>query len=195
MAISEWAFASTNNARVEYNIRKVEFTAVEWPKVKGRTGVYEEEEKCLWDPLEKLYRDLKQNHEDRRDYARSGDFHFGEKEMRLRNPETPWWDKGLLWIYRVLSGYGERIWRPLIALGILILLCSLIYYFSLNSLAVRGGGAFFNTLLYSMRVSFLLRPDELELHGMVGLINLLQTIFSPILLGLLALAIRQRLKR
>ena len=169
-------------------------------KLKGRTGIYDEifytsdpKNKNPWDGLETLYRNLKQNYEDRKNYARAGDFHFGEKEMRLSNPETPWWDKRLLRIYWALSCYGERAWPPMLWLASVILVASFAYYFALNS--AWDWSAYVNTLLYSAQVSSLSRPTELELHGMVGLINLFQTILSPILLGLLALAIRQRLKR
>ncbi len=53
----------------------------------------------------------------------------------------------------------------------------------------------FDSLLYSARVSFLQRPDDFEWTRIGQVVNFFQTIFSPILLGLLALAIRQRLMR
>jgi uncharacterized protein YjbI with pentapeptide repeats len=49
--------------------------------------------------LERLYRELKQNCEDRKDYERASDFHYGEKEMRRQNPETKPLLKLVLWLY------------------------------------------------------------------------------------------------
>ena len=53
----------------------------------------------------------------------------------------------------------------------------------------------FDSLLYSARMSFLQRADDFEWTRVGQVVNFFQTIFSPILLGLLALAIRQRLMR
>lgn len=83
------------------DVREIEFTSVEWCRTssrwpgKGTVCVYDElcyadniEEE--WGRLERLYRELKQNYEDRKDYARAGDFHFREKEMRKHNRrDTP----------------------------------------------------------------------------------------------------------
>ena len=58
-------------------------------------------------------------YEDRRDYERAGDFHYGEKEMRRRNKETAWGLRIFLWLYRLFSGYGERYLPPLFWAGLL----------------------------------------------------------------------------
>ena len=64
------------------------------PRVGGRNRVYdevaplEEGEARQWSHIEHLYRQLKQNYEDRRDYLRAGDFHYGERDMWRKNPET-----------------------------------------------------------------------------------------------------------
>jgi hypothetical protein len=72
-----------------------------------------------WPKLERLYRELKQNHEDRRDYDRAGDFHYGEKEIRRQNPDTAWGLWFFLTLYRWFSGYGERYLPPLLWAGLL----------------------------------------------------------------------------
>src|SRR5208283_3362848 len=65
-----------------------------WPKIGSRDGVYDEivplaeGKKRAWSHIEQLYRQLKQNYEDRKDYERASDFHYGEKEMRRSNPDT-----------------------------------------------------------------------------------------------------------
>jgi hypothetical protein len=80
------------------DLRKVEITGAFWPKIGSCFGVYDEivpldgDEIRPWGHIERVYRELKQYFEDRRDHERTGDFHYGEKEMRRRNPETPWGD-------------------------------------------------------------------------------------------------------
>jgi uncharacterized protein YjbI with pentapeptide repeats len=90
------------------DLRTVELTGVLWPlfpegrlwswlRKSARQVVYDEilalelpKRSRPWEDLERLYRELKQNYEDRRDYTRAGDFHYGEKEMQRRNPRTPY---------------------------------------------------------------------------------------------------------
>jgi uncharacterized protein YjbI with pentapeptide repeats len=81
------------------DLRKVQLVGVTWPRKGRRTvicddintvklGRSEDGSARPWSQVERLYRELKQNYEDRRDYERAGDFHYGEKEMRRQNPET-----------------------------------------------------------------------------------------------------------
>ena len=108
--------------------------------------------------------------------------------MQRLNPENRhtmrWW---LLTLYKTLGGYGERVGPPLRACLLLFLTCTLIYAGCLD----LGKAA-----LHSLQTSFLLRPDTPKAFSDWGIfVATLQTILSPILLGLLALAIRQRVKR
>ncbi len=48
---------------------------------------------------------------------------------------------------------------------------------------------------YSFRVMTLLRPTDLAPIGIAKFVNALQSLLGPLLLGLFALAVRQRLKR
>lgn len=92
---------------LDTDLRKVQVTAVQWPQISHRSGVYddpriskwEESEGFPWERVERLYRQLKQNYEEQRDHGRAGDFHHGEKEMRRRNLETPLGVRVLLWLY------------------------------------------------------------------------------------------------
>lgn len=53
---------------------------------------------------------------------RAGDFHYGEKEMLRRNPDTAWHQRLIFFCYKVLNGYGENWKRPLLwALGLFLL--------------------------------------------------------------------------
>ena len=74
-----------------------------------------------WEQVERLYREVKQNYNDHRDYARAGDFHYGEKEMQRLNCRTPLSLWVFLCLYWMVSGYGERFLRPLLwAVGLLV---------------------------------------------------------------------------
>ncbi len=155
--------------------------------------------------IEQLYRQLKQNYEDRRDYERARDFHFGEKEMRRKNPKTPKALKILLWIYRLVAGYGESASRVFISAVVLLAAFAFLYLFfgifpkDEPTLAWTNPSDWPKALLYSFRVMTLLKPDELQPINDAKLIHTLiytiQSIAGPVLLGLFGLALRQRLKR
>ena len=189
------------------DVRKAEFTDVRWSRVGLRFCVHDEfaplgvlEIVRQYAKIEQLYRELKQNYEDRRDYERAGEFHFGEKVMRRRNPNTRWGLWFLLTLYSVFSGYGERYLRPLLWAGIL-LVSSAVLYFSLGlqpkSAVYQSSQDWITAFLYSLRVMTLFRADELAnpltVYGWV--VVAVESILGPLFLGLFALAVRQRLKR
>jgi uncharacterized protein YjbI with pentapeptide repeats len=189
------------------DLRNADLVGVEWPKQKGRTRLYDEvlqpatEPDCPFEHLERLYRSLKQNFEERRDYERAGEFHIGEKEMRRLNPATPLGYRILLWAYKGAALYGERALKPIGWAGALLLACVLLYF----DLGISNPGdqeyllldtsSFLRVLHYGLRVMAFLRPDNFQLSDSAKWVNTAQSILGPILLGLSALAIRQRLKR
>jgi hypothetical protein len=155
-----------------------------------------------WSQLERPYRELKQNYEDRRDYERAGDFHYGEKEMRRQNPDTAWGLRLFLTLYWLFSGYGERYLRPLLWTGLLFVGSTFGYMWwglhpkaSGSSLAWTNGWNWLQAAYYSFRVMTFLKPDDWVPAGYTHVINTFQTLLSPLFLGLFALALRQRLKR
>jgi uncharacterized protein YjbI with pentapeptide repeats len=175
-----------------------------------------------WPQLERLYRELKQNYEDRRDYERAGDFHYGEKEMRRKNPDTAWGLRVFLRLYQLFSGYGERYLRPLLWALVLLLVATVGYLWgglapkasllstkpeTTASLVMPGAvsrpaplpltqpDAWLSALHYSFRVMTLLKPDDLEPMGFAKVVQTLESLLGPLFLGLFALALRQRLKR
>lgn len=189
------------------DLRKAEITGAEWPEIGHRRGVHDEvaplkmNEKREWHHIERLYRELKQNYEDRRDYERAGDFHYGEKEMRRLNPQTSWGVRLWLTLYWLASGYGERWLRPLICSG-LLLVVSTLCYLHWGLLVFKDGGplldrgSLWEAGLYGLKVMTLLKPSNFTPLGFWGdFINTAQSVFGPILIGLFALALRQRLKR
>jgi hypothetical protein len=203
---------------LDTNLGEIGFFAVDWLAIKGRIGVYdeetlnEEEEKVgrgkrekgiLLVQLERLYRELKKNYEDHRDFERAGHFNYGEKEIRRRNPGTSRGLWVLLTLYWLFSGYGERWVRPLFWL-LLLLASSTIGYLSLGTFPIGGRNLLswtdisdcLTVFLYSLRVIFLLRPNDIALTGLgAKALHTLQSVLGPIFIALLALAVRQKLKR
>ncbi len=188
------------------DMRKAEFTDVKWPCKGGRFRVHDEDvglrkgETRSWPVIEHLYRQLKQNYEDRRDYEHARHFHYGEKEMRRRNSGWGLWI--LLSVYRCVSGYGESALCPFLwAAGLLLASTCCYLNWSLLHLNTKGPIAdpvlhWYSVGLYSLRVMTLLRPSDFIPNGFCGnLVNMLQSIFGPLLFALFALALRQRLKR
>jgi len=180
-----------------------------------RYGVYDEiallisgEPSPPLDHIERLYRQLKQNYEDQRDYERAGDFHYGEKEMRRQNRNgTPWALRRLLWLYKVVSGYGERALPPLIWAGLVLLLFAGLYmWFELSPtppnpnkvppLALTDTKTWFPAIVYSLQIMTWQKPQLYTLSDSWPIIlYTIQSLLGPLLFGLFALAIRQRMKR
>ena len=205
------------------DLRKVELTGVIWPKTEEqfrtcgiswqkpiwRYLVYDEiralkkGETRKWEYIERIYRELKQNYEDCRDYERAGDFHYGEKEMRRRNPSTSLLLKFLLTLYCWASGYGERYVRPLVWAFGLMVVCTVGYlYFGIETakggsrLALENWKDWFRVGLYSLQVMALLKPAYFIPLGTKAIfVKFIQSVLGPLFFGLFALAVRQRLKR
>lgn len=202
---------------LDTDLRKIQITRAIWARIPNRLGnrfpsregIYDgivgsrADAGYPWEGIERAYRELKQNHEERRDYERAGDFHYGEKEMRRRNPKTPWVLRTLLTLYWLLSGYGERYLRPLIWAGILLLL-SAIGYLTLGLRVKEDGGKvlamtncwdWFRSIFFSFRVMTLLKPEDLTPIRYAKIVHAFQSLLGPVFIGLFALALRQKLKR
>ena len=208
--------ADLSRARfLDTDLRQIEFTSVNW-KQKGNQDKLGDEDFEYEDPkpygkLERAYRELKQNHEDRKDFPRAGRFHFREKEMRrLNKDDTPLGTRLLLLLYKYLGGYGERIAPPLIAFLLLIFFCLAFYGFpeigglwaAENYVATDKADTLYlhrepmKFFRYSMETALLLRPRDLvPATTFSEMVRLVEMILGPVFLGLLALSIRQRVKR
>lgn len=75
-----------------------------------------EPEELTAERVAELYRLLRKAREDSKDEPGAADFYFGEMEMRRRADSTPRMEKFILWIYWLVSGYGLRGSRALVAL-------------------------------------------------------------------------------
>jgi uncharacterized protein YjbI with pentapeptide repeats len=194
---------------LDTDLRGAEFTDVTWPKIKNRDGVHDEEvlgnneRPSVYSHVERLYRELKQNREDRRDYERAGDFHYGQKEMRRKQARRFSGLRFWLNLYKWASGYGEQWLPPLLWGGLILFSCTAGYL--RWGLGIKGSCATLSwmsgfdgwrqVLDYSVRTMFLLKPDDLVATGISRHINTFQSLAGPLFLGLFALALRQRLKR
>jgi uncharacterized protein YjbI with pentapeptide repeats len=200
------------------DVRGIEFTGVLWPTLGRRLVVYDEiaspyekernisisefRARSLF-RIEKIYRQLKQNYQERCDHERVSEFHYGEKEMRRKNPTTGLALRCFLTLYWLLSGYGERYLRPLISAAILLVSSTFLYLklglhpkdASLAPFALTNTSDWLRAGHYSFRVMTLLKPDDLIPSDNAQWINTIQSILGPVLFGLFALALRQRLKR
>ncbi len=149
-----------------------------------------------WSEIERLYRQLKRNYEERGDFPRGGDFHIGEKEARRRNPETRWGPWFLLTVYRALSKYGERALPATFwLLGLVPALALFYFLLGASTCTLCGSVSYSEALLSSMEATFYpVRPVEFQ-GFWPQLLSIIQRVASPIIITLLALALRQRVKR
>jgi hypothetical protein len=200
----------TRTRLLNVDVRKIEFTNVIWPKIKGSKGVYDEiaaresGSDIPFGELARLYRRLKQNYEDNRDYGRGGDFHFREKEMMRLNPKTPLGQRVLLTLYRMTRGYGERYWAAGWFLG-LVVVCSLVSlvlgidYTASEEMqwTLRWRlDDFIRSIVYSVQTAFVRPPEYMVPANLWGeAVKVTTMILGPLFLGLFALAVRQRVRR
>lgn len=206
-------FISADLSRCRFlgtDVRKLYFLDVRWASIGGRDGVYDEVirlqpgEQRQWAQIEELYRQLKQNYEERRDYERAGHFHVGEKEMRLRNPSTRIDLRILLALYKGISGYGENYRRPFFWLVVLLLITSgtaLVHGLTMKTgtttttLLPNSLSDWRWALLYGLETIFHLPSQDFVPQGFGRVIRTTASILGPVLIALFGLALRQRLKR
>ncbi|MHC4197448.1 MAG: pentapeptide repeat-containing protein [Planctomycetota bacterium] len=73
-----------------------------------------------YEPVRRLYLELKRNFEDKEDWNTAGDFHYGEMECRRKMYGWSTFEGFLVNIYFWLSGYGERPKQAFLVLLLLI---------------------------------------------------------------------------
>ena len=65
------------------------------------------------------YRALRKGREDAKNEPGAADFYYGEMEMRRHAPNSSVAERAIIWLYWLISGYGLRALRSLIALVVL----------------------------------------------------------------------------
>ena len=150
-------------------------------------------------PVERLYRQLKTNYEEERDFKRVGDFHYGEMEMHRRGSFWRQWMPSWYNFYRVLSGYGERPLRAFIWLLLLIpAWAGLVWWLGIDQTGAQTPDNYWKTLLFIFEKATLQRPPWADIQNINWLGKLLGSLSVLILPGqaaLFILALRNRLGR
>ncbi|WP_344547420.1 pentapeptide repeat-containing protein [Actinomadura fulvescens] len=148
--------------------------------------------------LEVLYRQLRKALEDSKNEPGAADFYYGEMQMRRHSGRggRGLAERTLVWLYWLVSGYGLRAWRAITTLLVVV---------AVIAVGVKYAGfpgkpvPYIDALLYSVRSAFLINvkttnvPETVTRWGEV--FRIILRIAMPLLLGLAALAIRNRVKR
>ena len=139
-----------------------------------------------------VYRALRKGREDAKDEPGAADFYYGEMEMR--RAAASGWERALLTLYWLLSGYGLRASRSLAAFALVVTVFAvLLYLWGFQSPTPHLGGAF----VYSVESATVFfrgsGPELLTEWGRVFQVCL--RLLGPALLALTVLAVRGRVKR
>ncbi len=141
--------------------------------------------------IARVYRDLRKAHEDSKDEPGAADFYYGEMEMR-RHSDAPRGERAILWLYWLVSGYGLRATRALLALAVTIALLAL----PLELWGFRLDRSYWRALLFSVESSIsLLRAPTAKLTAGGEVIQIVLRLAGPLFFGLALLALRGRVKR
>jgi len=165
-----------------------------------------------------LYKQLRSVYESTGRYFEAGDFFYGEMEMRRKQkgPREGRFLQVLLWLYRLISYYGERPLRALAWLGGTILFFTPLYFFfglrskpnAVESEFIRYKLAFakpdiefwsdlVKTFFYSISNFTLGRTftDLAPLNNWSTGFSILESIIGVVIITLFALSINRKLKR
>ncbi|MEU3650047.1 pentapeptide repeat-containing protein [Lentzea sp. NPDC034063] len=89
-----------------------------------------------WERLAVIYRALRKAREDAKDEPGAGDFYYGEMNARRHANTTPQFERWLLTVYWLVSGYGQRAGRAFTVLAVLLVtLTALLLTFGLPASA------------------------------------------------------------
>jgi len=136
--------------------------------------------------LAAMYRSLRKSLEDSKNEAGAGDFYYGEMEMRRHSTETPRAERAILWVYWLLSGYGQRAARAIAALAVLIA--------TVGTLLAVWGQPVAEAAQIAVGAVVLREPGA-ELTEAGQWTVMVARVLGPVLLALAILAVRARVKR
>lgn len=198
------------------NFTKIGLINIEWAKIDNKFAVYDEIFYRNWDKenskksiplrsLENTYRNLRNNYETQNNYLESGNFNFNEKEMIRTNHETNKLNKFLFNGYYYLSEHSESVLIPLLWVTLFLEFFTISYFLiNINEKICNLQDCFclykylLKSFLFSIQTFFFFTPSILDTKNINTMTNILYTIeriFSPLLLWLLLLSVRQRLRR
>jgi hypothetical protein len=190
----EWAWRAGNPSK---------WRPFRWKLVGVRIGTEQEkpkrgEESAIWLPtlrasqIAGTYRDLRRSLEGKSDMPGASDFYYGEMEMRRRDNDSSFWDRVLVTLYWLLSGYGLRTTRSVLAYVILI---------GFGTWGMRFGGfekgcySIPRAALFTLRASLpgINTVEQLSKNGQV--IEIVMRVLGTLFLALLLLSLRTRVMR
>jgi len=141
--------------------------------------------------LAAIYRALRRGLEDQKNAPGASDFYYGEMEMR-RLSRASLADRLVLWLYWLVSGYGLRASRALIAYAVAVALFAFAFW--------QWGFAHPHTYLTALLRSFesstsVLRPPPPDLNYPGEVFDTVNRLVGATLLGLTVFSLRGRIKR
>jgi hypothetical protein len=149
-----------------------------------------------------LYRALRKGREDAKDEPGAADFYYGEMEMRRhdRGPGNAggrsWGriSRGVLAAYWLVSGYGLRAWRSLAALAAVTAVFAVAFHLW-GFTKPPEPASYWTSLLFAFRSTISLTDSAVTLSAWGSLLQALLRLTGPVLLGMMLLALRNRVKR
>jgi len=213
--------ASFLNTRLD----RVRFVDVNWDERDKRRALYDEraaKNEGDYELVAQLYRQLKKNYEEERDYPGAGDFYYGEMEMMMKQyrRSEKWYDwlfalepqdegksKKLRWnpnwfnallttVYKRLSGYGEKPGLAFVWIGVILLVPALVYF--IEKLVVTPNSGLVSSFAESLTESLAymtVRLAQKPFSAWGKVFKLLQAILGPFQIALVALALRRKFRR
>lgn len=162
--------------------------------------------------VEIIYRQLKRNFEDKRDYARAGDFHFGEMEMKRRQQKRIQRYISLTAWYKYISGYGQRWMRAIKWFIFFLSVFSILNFNWLEPLSDRmpktgltnptgidcapKSAEWFDSVIYTFNTMTFRKDMRFEVSSSIGrAFTILESVIGPAILALMFLAIRRKFRR
>jgi|GEM_PF-2264471 len=182
------------------NFSDVRLINIAWHKTKGINCLYDEIYARKWDAyqtrnfypkLEYQYRHMRKVLEENKDFQAASDFYIGEMESKIRQLAPLPRIFSITYWYKILSEYGTNPKRALFAFVTLLM----IYVF----LSAKIEGEFNNFLdrLFSGLSLMTLRASEntMQIKGLHEWLDLFWRIIGPFQIALIALSIRNKVKR
>jgi hypothetical protein len=178
-------------------VGEMQLSNVVWATLRGRYVLYDEiayrkGATTAISTVRENYQILKEKYRQMGDHVRSGDFHYGEMEMRRRERGWPWRILSLEGLYWALSGYGTGWFRAFAMLALIAVVFGAAYQALCPTSFASPGEA----LHFSLNTLLLQRPTPPTGFTNVGKwLQLIETIVGPLQAALLALAVRMRMRR
>jgi uncharacterized protein YjbI with pentapeptide repeats len=190
-------FHKTNLTKASFlytDVSKLNFLDPEWPIVKGklfnRRACYDETENKDYPAIESVYRQLKHNYEENRNYPVAGDFYIGEMEMRRKNPNTRKTEKLLFDCYKVLGLYGESFKLPVFWFIILLTFSTFEFQYIGDS-----NMTWIKSFKTALKFSYL-RPDFNDTKTFLEVfLGLFTSVFGVVLIAMSAIGIKRKVRR